>query len=91
MLNQFLNQLVKIILIDNAQDSVISVLNDALKVSAERKIQYGYFCKYMDEFIDNQNNKEIENTYWQYQKGRFRRSTRVGLKCYWKIRAKIRQ
>ena len=40
MLNQFLNQLVKIILIDNAQDSVISVLNDALKVSAERKIQY---------------------------------------------------
>ncbi len=61
MLNQFLNQLVKIILIDNAQDSVISVLNDALKVSAERKIQYGYFCKYMDEFIDNQNNKEIAN------------------------------
>ena len=61
MLNQFLKQLVKIILIDNAQDSVISVLNDALKVSAERKIQYGYFCKYMDEFIDNQNNKEIAN------------------------------
>lgn len=59
MLNQLINQLVEIILIDNVKDSVIAILNDALKVSAEQKIQYGYFCKYMDEFIDNQSNKEI--------------------------------